>query len=1161
MAEQTSSAKSPIAEDAASQTTKGSTATPAVMFRAAMADRQLRSVLAEVKKTTASLSLMTKKAAASNSLSFLSSPVPHPLTDALRDASALPSCNPVVLQLPLPPLDQRVKAKIISDVRRRQRRAAREAAATVKTREALLSRPLSHMAARLISVATAGAPLLFPEAYSQRQPDQQGGSSSASPDSAVSSPVANFHSPALTVEQTKGRKHCDWASSSAAAGGTSATQAACRATSASSPLRQPPVAEWRLPSTLPYAAAMLSTNRATGAVLRCYAASTLQRCFSTKSTSSDDGGRESELHSSSPSLTSEWPLSSSPVSRQPSGAQLTPSVAPLHERGDSSNGRRQRQPEETANTPQNSGISRAGESLSLSQCQRCCVAEVEAIEQGQIVPYISYIFTPVARVLDLNQMASPSPSSERATAPVKRALEVSATCIAVPPHDNFYVLGSSNGIVWRVPVRGADELARATPLGTLQSQAHHSPPPLATPLHGHTAAISSIAFNDDGSIFVSSSLDGCVILWRAATGAKLRRITAAFTTSAPASSTATTAAAAPPTPCLPQKVFCMPHNNNYLLVSYAESSLLRLYNCSTGLPVTSGHCRHERDAALSLFAGHRRSGRNEDTAATAAHHRSHCGGDDAVTAIAVHSTAVPFFFAGDAGGSIALWTCRSGATTVWPSLGEASGNAAATSGAAALHQLPELRRLTVLALPPSLGSVAALQVSPLYKMQLCHLLGGGDVIEASTPTAVELESLCRKVKPLVAQNRLAREMERRGGQRSNSGSGNAMKGSGETPRTITSGSGRDGQWGRASKLNAARDAGGDAASHALTALPSKLSETLTSLWPSSWSTLSFSAKRSTDDAAALSGGASPSPVAATEEAKRHLFLDLMEVLCPLQLLVTMPCDTIFIVGVFMRLHYEADTRATAAAGAAAGMTALYELHSLFRTRVPSRLRHVGVGALQSPDNIRLVVAAIPCEEGFVRVLPLQHMQRDTDSQRQALATLPTPYGGRCTGLAWAADGRLLIAITAQGVVYEWDRIYLALAPLHDPMANSASTKPGLATSVVDDGGSVTLAASTAAAMSGIGVQPMSGLPFPPISRHRKCDLPQNQACYSLAAQAAFDENDAWRASLQCELERQRRESAAMKFRSDSSGAFSGSGYLLDEKDEEGASSDWEEFDV
>ena len=966
--------------------------------------------------------------------------------------------------------------------------------------------------------------------------------------------------------------------------------------------------------------------------------------------------------------------------------------------------------------------------------QLSVVMEMDAIEKGQVAPYVSYIFAPEARLMDLQQLEGQLWMRESAP-------PVSATCVRFCPAGDAYLVGTSSGVLWRVPVGGGQEAVRATPLGSLWPPPHPQSVPkggslsatpapspggaaftevpssvvgtastptaaargaqpgmpiaLSTPsfqpvpLSGHTAAILSIAFNDDGSLYATTGLDRCVIVWKASTSAKLRRISAVW---------ANTSA-----PHAPHLVRFMPQNNNYLLVSYVDSGELHLYNSSTGLPVTNvagtGLTR------MTMSSTSTRVGGVMGTAGSKSGSRGGSREGGAITALAVDLIASPFFVSGDADGTVVLWTYRAGDLVTWPTLRATSPSASAggNSGGAGtgarhsrsrsyvidslgyganngrddasslsgcgtifpspLYQLPELRRVAACALPPQAGGVAAISVSTLHAAQLRSLFRPcGSQYHAADPSAEAkgegaahatslhhpLESAAQVFHATAAQNRSCREeLETRQAEEEE-----AAASAGRSRRESHTRGSSAALKHEVSTATAADGSSGSSFPHVLTGLPSRLSDTFSALWGGGshsgahttlprHSIASFASSRQASTLASPKAPASPagastggSKAAALPEREllKQLCSDAMDVVCPLLILVTVPCDTIYSLGLLLQLSHGTSRHggngggggSSSGAGVAATPSVSYRLYPLLKTTGPSRMRHVGVGAVPSPDNRRLVVVATPCEEGFVRVLPLLRLETASPAKssvtettcvnkQHILATLPMPYGGRCTGIAWSPSGRFLVAITAEGVIYEWSRVYLlnTTASSSNPVVKRAPVRRGaelkktaaIHSSRSCDGGSGEAgclssaagadapeagatfahpaaekstrrhatnadakeggahAAAAAARRRGCGTEYSDTVHQPAATLNFTCLLgtsmmaPANAAAAAVtkeseAARVAFSEEDAWKESFQRELERQRREQAALKLvtqpGSGASDEVSSSGYWLDD---------------
>ncbi|GET88590.1 hypothetical protein, conserved [Leishmania tarentolae] len=1067
-------------------------------------------------------------------------------------------------------------------------------------------------------------------------------------------------------------------------------------------------------------------------LMRCYGDTPTREMFCRVPSTST---QQTESHSSTP-MSSEWSMESSSTAQSAVGAAAA-AAAPA------SGPRAPNTSEEAVNT---AAHARSGgeplkkqRPLESHECrhkilfspttntQLSYMEEMDAIERGVMAPYVSYLFSPEARVIDLRQL------KDRVNV-CHPASPLEATCLGFSRAADEYLVGTSSGVLWRVPAGGGAEAMRATPLGCLwptQTPANASPAATAAPgtaagaggssgavsdapggcpstlqpvpLPGHTAAILSIAFNDDGALFATTGMDECVIVWNAHTSAKLRRISAvwASSTSAAASASMYTGVQHTAGQRAPHLVRFMPQNNNYLLVSYLGSSELHLYNSSTGLPVTNIAGARLARAAASTVKGHHKGtvgshGRGRVDAGSVAP-------SGAITALAVDPIASPFFFSGDVNGTVVMWTYHAGdivaretlrtATALADSVGgkstltppcfvdtalQSAHGRVASSGngmvafSIPLHQLPEMRRVTALALPEQMGGIAALGVSTLHKSQLhslfrrCGSRPGAASAQSSSDGGADgtrpaprhsFESTADVFRTVAQQNRAcwaAAEANRTSGEAAAAAlSGAAVVDSvARNQRGSHSRSSAHSQAAVHSGLAASAGVaatGGNNSSfpQVLAGWPSRVSETLAALWRGSDSAPSsvhrcgpapVRHERKVETAAAKEPmvtastvSAAPAVTALSEgDLLDQLRDDALDAVCPFLVLVTLPCDTIYALGVLLQLQHSGQGGSAGSRKgvvSAGGPHVSYCLYPLLKTTSPSRLRHLGVGAVQSPDNPRLIVVATPCEEGFVRVEPLLHVVTPSpsvertppadvstaptldvgslqpgknvlaheDSRRRShshvLATLPMPYGGRCTGVAWSPSGRFLVAITAEGVIYQWARVYL-LGP-SSPSTNAVAAATAAAATTtkrgVEQGGScdsVPPVYSVAPAKGRVEVRssPVVGVAAAATARSHGCagELPDTMSWVSLpaasftgllgpptaitvasssgpvtgenaAARAAFGEEDAWRQSFHRELERQRRAQAALKLLAhDKSGgkedAVSSSGYWLGDDD-------------
>ncbi|KAG5504993.1 hypothetical protein JKF63_04440 [Porcisia hertigi] len=938
----------------------------------------------------------------------------------------------------------------------------------------------------------------------------------------------------------------------------------------------------------------------------------------------------------------------------------------------------------------------------ISNTQLSYGAEMDAIERGVVAPYVSYLFSPEARVVDLRQLKSRVGCSDPTP-------WLGATCVEFSRASDVYLVGTTSGVLWRVPVGGGAVVVRATPLGSLwpphaatsakptvsgitvgmgnssgvasDATCGRSSTLLPVPLPGHTAAILSITFNDDGSLFVTTGMDGCVIVWNASTSAKLRRINVvwAFSTSQSSTVASTTptyagvdAAAGQRAPHL---ACFMPQNNNYLLVSYLGSSELHLYNSSTGLPVTNvAGAGMARAPARMIHVRCKDAARRHDSSGVGVGASPQSAAPSrAITALAVNPVSLPFFFSGDASGTVVLWTYRAGDLAATPTLRAATaatttlvssseskqartrpyvvdpllpgalgragnGGEDMIASSAPPHQLPELRRVTALALPEHMGGIAAVRVSTLHVSQLQSLFhrrgprrdaasgqstsDGGAACARSTPQH-PLESTAQVFRAAAQQNRACWAAARAHGASDKATAAGVARNRRDAP-------GRESkhlQPAPPSRPTAATDVAATSdrsknLPHVLADLPALLSETFSALWRSGGRSPPTEAhpgpatnkkKLTTAEAkrpaafASTAGTATPATALSEGELLRQLRDDALDVVCPFLVLVTLPCDTIYALGVLLQLQPSSRPSGAGSAENVVGKrtpTVCYSLYPLLKMTSQSRLRHLGVGAAQSPDNPRLIVVATPCEEGFVRVEPLLRLEPPPLSEQHAhpvgvpagstssvdslrlghtavehgegwrrspshvLATLPMPYGGRCTGVAWSPNGRFLVAITAEGVIYQWTRVYL-LDPSFPP-ANSTAAVATVVTATTpkegvtragdcDEGAAPTQRTTSSKGKAKTKPWPTVGGAAVATARRCGCTTDKSDAVNGMAsrmasftrllgapmasavgppsglpvgentaARAAFSEEDAWRESLHRELERQRRAQAALK---------------------------------
>ncbi|RNF24107.1 uncharacterized protein Tco025E_02607 [Trypanosoma conorhini] len=248
---------------------------------------------------------------------------------------------------------------------------------------------------------------------------------------------------------------------------------------------------------------------------------------------------------------------------------------------------------ETSPRPQSAVLAVAGacsESTAIA-----AQMEFERIGAGEEAPYTSYLFSPEARIVDLSMLpvaTDKNRESDRHKVAVDAAGGDGCTRVCFSPEGDSYIVGTERGKLWFVQVT-------LNPGGAIATTA-------AAPLllQGHSGAVTDIAFDDVGTCFASAGADACVILWSQRTPTKVRRINTDGV--------------------VPAAVRFMPKNNNYLLVSLPQHHLLRLYNSSTGFPVT------RKGQLIRVEA----------------------------TALAMEPCADPFLFLGDAHGAITVWRYR-----------------------------------------------------------------------------------------------------------------------------------------------------------------------------------------------------------------------------------------------------------------------------------------------------------------------------------------------------------------------------------------------------------------------------------------------------------------------------------------------------------------------
>ncbi|ORC87983.1 uncharacterized protein TM35_000192270, partial [Trypanosoma theileri] len=233
--------------------------------------------------------------------------------------------------------------------------------------------------------------------------------------------------------------------------------------------------------------------------------------------------------------------------------------------------------------------------------------EFDQIGSGKAEPYTSYLFSPFVKVLDLNSLA-PSVVDNNDSNNNGIGGKDGCTCVRFSPEENCYLIGTQRGGLWfiQIETQGSNTSTSVNTntnvITTNTTSITTNTKPLM--LQGHSAAIMDIAFNNAGTFFASAGADACVILWNKRTRLKVRRINTEGG--------------------IPASVHFMPKNNNYLLVSLPQQHLIRLYNSSTGLPVT-------RKGVITRIE---------------------------LTVVAIEPCADPFLFVGDVNGTITMWRYR-----------------------------------------------------------------------------------------------------------------------------------------------------------------------------------------------------------------------------------------------------------------------------------------------------------------------------------------------------------------------------------------------------------------------------------------------------------------------------------------------------------------------
>ncbi|SCU65175.1 WD domain, G-beta repeat, putative [Trypanosoma equiperdum] len=250
----------------------------------------------------------------------------------------------------------------------------------------------------------------------------------------------------------------------------------------------------------------------------------------------------------------------------------------------------------------------AGSSLSEDTTAHMAQTEVEQICSGEAEPYTSYLFSPVVRVVDLSEgRGSPTPpggNEDRMAPDGDLEMKDGCTRVSFSPNGECYVVGTRRGFLWLFTTGSPPGQNNIYGYGDEKGDGvclDEEPPVEPLKLQAHGGPVTDVTFNDVGTLFASAGGDACVILWNQRTRLKVRRINTGGG--------------------VPTLVRFVPENNNYLLVSLMQHRLLRLYNTSTGRPVT------RRGAEMRIEA----------------------------STVAVHFCADPFLFIGDTSGTVSMW--------------------------------------------------------------------------------------------------------------------------------------------------------------------------------------------------------------------------------------------------------------------------------------------------------------------------------------------------------------------------------------------------------------------------------------------------------------------------------------------------------------------------
>ncbi|PWV16673.1 hypothetical protein C3747_22g92 [Trypanosoma cruzi] len=554
--------------------------------------------------------------------------------------------------------------------------------------------------------------------------------------------------------------------------------------------------------------------------------------------------------------------------------------------------------------------------------------EFDRIGAGEEAPYASYLFSPEARIVDLSMLPLAAErkhegGEKKATAdgsrsgndswplPAPRNTELVAsapekdgcTRVCFSPEGDCYIVGTECGKLWFVQV--------SVKAGHIVSTTAASP----LPLHGHSGAVTDIAFDDVGTCFASSGADACVILWNQRTPSKVRRINTDGG--------------------VPVAVRFMPKNNNYLLVSLPRHHLLRLYNSSTGFPVT------RKGQLIRVEA----------------------------TALVMEPCTYPFLFLGDAHGAITVWRYRVSRVDdiACPSVVKDVNEAIKRSQPTTLPQslLPQVPHLST---PSSLHSAATAAGQFAVESHLEHEKRG----EFMPSTITEGQSQFEKVAGCVVEK-------------------------GTPVASLV-----------ASSMNHQQF-------HCLLRAQRMGQEAHERSTVKKWA------------AAALGGGWKRNEGNMVSNKKDGKISTRSAY--AVMLLASFPRDRLVVLSVQPSKSTPHE----------------YKLVPMLVIMGACRIRQMSVGTSFCVDNTRCPTISCTCEEGFVQIiactparLPAQKDENVKKScltgqkpvQWSVMATLPVPCGGIPRSLAWSPDMGLLVAVTEEGILYEWRRVRLHLGVPH-----------------------------------------------------------------------------------------------------------------------------------